>query len=219
MRQRSVSSARGILVGCGLVAAIFIATFAQGGRAADTLRIYAWSDQPGAAPVREEDFPVSGTGLIPYTSTEFIPLALGVTPSRDDGLPIAVLSTLPAGVTEQAILAAPFVPNDNPKFIGYQLATIRYRFNGSDVYVATLRPANLGLKRPLNIGHLYGDLGNGRQAYIASSVSREGPKLETRRTFNQITFVENGHIVVISSELAADQLLLFAKAVSFTSHQ
>lgn len=209
--------ARGILVGCGLIVAIFITTLAQGGRAADTLRIYTWPDQPGAAPEREEDFPVSGTGLIPYTSTEFVPIVLSVTPSRDDGLPIAILSTLPAGVTEQAILATPFVPNDNPKFIGYQLATMRYRFNSSDVYIATLQPANLGLKRPLNIGHLYGDLGNGRQAYIASSVSREGPKLETRRTFNQVSFVENGHIVVISSELPTDQLLMFAKDVSFTS--
>ena len=123
------------------------------------------------------------------------------------------------GVTEQAILAPPFIPNDNPKFIGYHLATMRYRLNGSAVYLATLQPANLGLKRPLNIGQVSGDLGNGRQAYVGSSVLREGPKLETRRTFNQVSFVENGLIVVVSSELPAEQLFVFAKDALFTGQK
>jgi hypothetical protein len=219
MRQRTVFSARGILVGCGVVAAIVVAIVAQGSRAAEPFRIYAWPDRPGQAPEREEDFPVSGTGLIPFQSTDFVPIALGVTPSRDDGRPVAVLSTLPAGVVEQALLAPPFVRNENPKFIGYQVATVRYRLIESDVYVATLQPANLGLQRPLDLGRLRGDIGNGRQVYIKSGVLREGPDLAMRRTFNQVSFVENGLIVVISSELPADRLFTFAKVVSFTGRR
>ena len=216
MRRRSLFSGLGILIGCVLLAAIFAATLTQGGQAADTLRIY---NQAAAAPEREEDSPVSGTGGVPNIDATFVPVASGVTPGRDDGRAIAALATLPVGVTEQAILAPPFIPNDNPKFIGYHLATMRYRLNGSAVYLATLQPANLGLKRPLNIGQVSGDLGNGRQAYVGSSVLREGPKLETRRTFNQVSFVENGLIVVVSSELPAEQLFVFAKDALFTGQK
>ena len=55
--------------------------------------------------------------------------------------------------------------------------------------------------------------------YVGSTVYREGPSLATRRTFNQVSFVENGRIVVISSELPADQLFTFSKDVSFTGQK
>ncbi len=211
MQRRWSAIGRTILIFGGLLALLSLGSATQSGKAADTLRIYDWA---GPAPTRTEDAPVSGTGSVPLWQTEFLPLALHSTPARSDGRPIAFLTPLPTGVTEQALVAPSFIPNDNPNFIGYHLATVRYRYNGSDLYLATLQPANLGLQRPLDLGRSYQGLNNGRHLYHNAAVYREGPNLEIRRTFNQLSFVENGLVIVLASELPADQLLPFATMIT-----
>ena len=105
----------------------------------------------------------------------------------------------------------------DPGLVAYYLASLRYTFNQNVVYVTTLQPANLGVTRPLDIGLQYGDIGNGRIAYTASEVVRDGPNLQTRRMFNVVSFVENGLIITIASELPSEQLIELAKGVTFNA--
>lgn len=215
MIQWPISSNRKYLFGGSLVAlAIAAALFARSGAAADTLRIFDWSN-PSAA--YKENGPAE-SGL-PFTLTNdryYTPVATGTVPARGDKLPVAVLGTLPQGTTDVAIYETPAMQSAPPNAFLYLRAAVRYRFNGQAVYLSTSRPLPIGGEKPLSIGRLRETTGDGRSLYIASEVMRQGTNREIVRTFNQVSFVENGLIVTLASELPQDELVTLVKTIVFT---
>ncbi len=67
----------------------------------------------------------------------------------------------------------------------------------------------------LDIGRLRETTGSGRALYVASTGVWMGTP-EKLITFNQVTFVEDGLIVTLASELPQDQLAALIETVGFT---
>lgn len=213
MIQRSMTSTRTYLViGSLLVLAVPAALFARTGAAADTLRIFDWSD-PAA---REKGGPTqSGLAFVLSDDKYYTTVAAGAVPGWSDNLPIAAFGTNPPGTTDVAIHETPAVQSHTPNAVLYLRAAVRYRFNGHLVYLSTAEPVMLGKEQPLSIGRLRETTDSGRALYVASEVMRQGANREISRTFNQVTFVENGLIVTLASELPQEQLIALIKTVEF----
>lgn len=204
-----------LIVGSLILVTSFAIMFTRAGSAANTVQIFDWDTPTDFS--NEEKQPLMGTGFIPFQSTDFVSVALDIIPSRPDDRPSAALAAPPPGTTDISILALPFVESDDPGLIAYQLASVRYTFNGRVLYISTLQPANLGVTRRLNIGYQYGDIGNGRVAFTSSKVVREGPDLKTLHTYNLVSFVENGLVITLASQLPTDQLIGLAKSATLNA--
>ena len=156
MGQRFVTPVRKYLLGASLLTlTIAAALFARTGAAADTMRIFDWSDAP--APYAKTGLPHSGIAPILSEDRYYASVAANAVPTRSDNLPIAVLVALPQGTTDVAIHATPVVQSFPPNTFLHLFASVRYRFNGQAVYLTTSEPVSLGQDEALEIGPLARD--------------------------------------------------------------
>jgi len=203
------------LTGASLLALLLLtALLAYNGKAAGALHIFDRT-APGDFS-QEASRPVVVTGIIPFDSNDFVPMAANATPSRADARPLAALGNLPQDTTGVAIRTKPFVGSTEPGRVSYDLGTVRYTLKSGSVYVMTVQPTNLGTQRPLDLGRVSGDIGSGRIAYTSSIIHRDGPNLETRHTVNMVSFVDNELVVTVAGEIPVDQLLALAGGVSIS---
>lgn len=214
MIQWSMRPTRKYLIVASLFALVAAAAlFARTGTAADTLRIYDWAAAP--APYEQTGVPQSGMAPILNEDRYYTPVVAGAVPGRSDKLPIAILGTHPQGITDVGIHVTPTVQSLPPNTFLHLLASVRYRLNGQAVYLTTSEPVSLDKEEALNIGRLRETTGSGRAIYIASTGVWTGTP-EKLITFNQVTFVENGLIVTLASELPQEELVTLIKTVGFT---
>lgn len=102
-----------------------------------------------------------------------------------------------------------------PDVVGFRsLASVRYHLGGHLVYVITSEPTPATQSLQIVLGEKQVALDSSRMAYVSRDWERKKDDKSYRKEWTRVSYVQNGLIVTIYSDLAEDELVEFARGVT-----